>query len=430
MAGDSSSLKFLYGLQSFGIKAGLWNTQQLLSHFGNPERQFPSIHLAGTNGKGSTAAMIAAMAGAGGFRVGLYTSPHLVSFNERIRVDGRQIDDDLLAEYVRSIRGIATRLKATFFEVTTAIAFRYFADSQVQLAVVEVGLGGRLDATNVIHPLVSVITSIGLDHTEHLGDTLEKIAFEKGGIIKPGVPCVTGVSSPAPLAVLRRLARERRSELILRDDAGRAEVCSEVIGGMSVKIRIGNDPERSLFISLAGRHQVSNAATALVTLETLRRVSPEFMISWRQIADGLSNIRKLTGFRGRLDVLESNPLMISDVAHNPDGVRTLMNSLRKLIGRKFVTIFGVMRDKDYREMIDYLRPLSRLFIIVKPSTQRAVSGLELVREFQRRRLRSLSAGTVKEGIRLARLERRPTEPVLLTGSHYLVGEAMKCLGID
>ena len=210
-------INYLYSLQRFGIKLGLQNIEKLLKLFQNPEKDFISVHIAGTNGKGSTSSFIASILKASGYKVGLYTSPHLVDFTERIRVDGIPISREKVVEYVKSLQNEIDLLKATFFEVTTAIAFKHFADEKVDFAVIEVGLGGRLDSTNIILPAVSVITTVSYDHMNILGDTIEEIAFEKAGIIKEGIPCITGCDGKA-LEVIRKVANEKNSKLIVADE--------------------------------------------------------------------------------------------------------------------------------------------------------------------------------------------------------------------
>ena len=430
MTRADTTLKFLLDLQFFGIKAGLDNIRALLFSLGNPERRFPSIHLAGTNGKGSTSAMIASILTASGYRTGLYTSPHLVDFEERIRIDGKKIPREEVIQYTDRMKPEIRKNRATFFEVTTAMAFQYFAESKVDIAVVETGLGGRWDATNVILPELSVITNIGLDHTEYLGNTLSRIAFEKGGIIKPGVPCVTGVDQRGPLGVLRRLARIRGSELITAGGNSSVSVAGRSLTLIHVNLRTPGGRYDGLAVGLAGDHQARNAQLAVLAAEELGRKESFRQISRDSIVGGLESIRKNTGLHGRLDMIRRDPMLIADVAHNPDGTATLTRALKALGAGEYVTLFGVMRDKNYRAMMEALAPHSRLAIGVRPHGGRALETETIVEGFQSAGCRALNGGTVKSGLDLALRERREGEPILVTGSHYVVGELLKSLNFD
>jgi len=423
------SLRFLYSLQKSGIKAGLGNIRSLLCVLGHPERVFPSVHVAGTNGKGSTSAMIAAVLTAAGYRTGLYTSPHLVSFTERIRIDGRKIPTERVAGCTRRLAREIRRTGATFFDATTAIAFQYFADRHVDIAVIETGLGGRWDSTNVITPLVSVITSIGLEHTEYLGDTLRKIASEKAGIIKPGIPCVVGpVGGPGLEAISKRAARTG-SRLVRIRRRSFTPVMSSSTGGQTVDFRFGKRTISGLLIGAMGNFQAGNAAIALKALELLGRAEKKFLIDEQAIRRGFSSLRTLAGFSGRFQFVGRDPAVIADVAHNPDGVRALVSALRTLHAGRFRIVFGAMRDKDYRTMIDLLGPIARMFYFVRPMTERAGNPRELTDYAHSNGLPGLIGGDVAAGIRMAKAENRYREPILITGSHFVVGEALQALNV-
>lgn len=430
MTTDAKTLKFLYGLQSFGIKVGLRNIRLLLASVGNPERSFASIHIAGTNGKGSTSAMIASIASSAGYRTGLYTSPHLISFNERIRINGIPIPDRVLARYTALLEPTAVRIRATFFEVTTAIAFTYFADQKIDLAVVETGLGGRLDATNVLRPLVTVISNISRDHTEYLGYTLSEIAAEKAGIMKRGTPCITAVPRGIALTVLKRTSSKRGAVLIESDEAVSADVLSETLRGVTLRVRSPKRSYNNLFVALAGGHQVKNATLALLALEELEKQSSVYKFNLSDFRGGMKDIRRNSGFRGRLEVLRRSPLIVADVAHNPAAVRSLALSIRKLLGKSLVTIFGVMKDKEYRRMMGPLAGVSRVMIAVEPKTERAMRSDELVKVLRRYSGCAIDGGRVARGVELALKQRRRSEAILIVGSHYVVGEAMEALKIS
>ncbi|MGE5315076.1 MAG: bifunctional folylpolyglutamate synthase/dihydrofolate synthase [Acidobacteriota bacterium] len=414
------TLSYLYGLQKFGIKLGLRNSEQLLAGLDNPHRAFPSVHIAGTNGKGSTSSMIAAVLSAAGYRVGLYTSPHLIDFNERIRINGRNISDSALVRYAEMIRPAVDRCNATFFEATTAIAFRYFADRRVDIAVVETGLGGRLDATNVLTPLVSVITSIGKDHMDVLGDTIAKIAREKGGIIKPGVPCVAGRMPAQAKKVLERIARANSSRMIAVQDSA-----VDLLPDGTLTLEVPGRTITSVELSLKGTYQKDNAAAALCALNEL--AGNGFAISDDAIRRGFDNVGRLSGLRARMQIVERRPMLICDVAHNPDAARVLADSIRLIAHRRLHLIFGVMKDKDYRPMIRTLSELGGRFYCVQASIERSLSASDLFAVVTEEGGEAEQCSTIASALRAARAAAHPDDLILVTGSHYIVGEAMSVM---
>ena len=430
MSDYQETLQFLYGLQSFGIKVGLHNIQRLLDELNHPEKYYPCIHIAGTNGKGSTAALIAAVLTASGYRTGIYTSPHLVHFNERIRIDGIKISEDVLVAYTKSLKPSIIKLRATFFEVTTAIAFKYFAQKKVDIAVIETGLGGRLDATNIIQPVVSIITNIGLEHTDILGGTIEQIAFEKGGIIKSSAPCVTGATHKTVLGILKKISKAKKIPFIQTDSNSSIKIHSSSLNGTEVSISNIDDTYNRLYISLAGEHQIRNAQLALLCLGYIKRSMGFSRINNQTVFRGFKLIRELTGIRGRLDTIHSRRLVITDVAHNPEGVKTLITALNKLWVGKMIVLFGVMRDKDYRSMLNLLQPVSRLTIAVRPSILRALENDCIVSVLHKMHQRAYNGGTVVNGLKIGFNESRSREPVLVTGSHYVVGQILHFLKVS
>lgn len=430
MSDLAEHLRFLYNLQYFGIKLGLRNIRSLLTSLDHPERRFPSIHVAGTNGKGSTSAMIASMLTASGYRTGLYTSPHLVNFMERIRIDGEPVPAELVSEYTQFLKPSIRKLKATFFEATTAIAFQYFAEREVDVAVVETGLGGRFDATNVVTPLVSVITNIGIEHTEHLGRTHARIAFEKGGIIKPAVPCFTDTTNPVALRTLERIARSKRSPFYRSREVSWPSIRHQSLQGTVVDLQTEHASYKNLSISLAGAHQVRNAQLAVLSTEYLRSTKGFTGISASKIKKGLGGIQRLSGLRGRLDILNMRPIVIADVAHNPDGIMTLVRSLKEIGVHQVVAVFGAMKDKDYNQMTAELLPISRCVVAVQPRTDRALDGSRIAKAVHERQSKALLGKSVENGLSLAMNEVREGEPILVVGSHYVVGEVMQALGIQ
>ncbi len=408
---------------------GLENIRKLLRYIGNPENNFPSIHIAGTNGKGSTASMIASILTTSGYRTGLYTSPHLVNFTERIRIDGNKISEKMLVSYTKNLKSKIIEYKATFFEATTAIAFQYFSDQQVDIAVIETGLGGRWDATNVISPLASVITNIEMDHTEYLGKTYSSIAFEKGGIIKPFTPCFTGTKNKEALQQLKNIAHLNSSPIQNADKRSRIVTEKETIEGQTIQLKSEKNEYRNILLPLVGDHQKRNLQLAILTVEHLKENECYSKITNKNIIDGLANIARYSGLRGRFDVVCKKPLIIADVAHNPDGIQTLVRNLKRLIGGKNIIVFGVMKDKDYKRMIKSLSSVSRLAIAVTPKTSRALENNIISNEFHRNSIKSVGLASVEKGIQYAQNECRNNEAIILTGSLYLVGECFKYLEI-
>ncbi|TAK61996.1 MAG: bifunctional folylpolyglutamate synthase/dihydrofolate synthase [Bacteroidetes bacterium] len=421
----NSSISFLYSLQKFGIKLGLRNMEELLEYSGNPQSKFPSIHIAGTNGKGSTAAMIAAILTASGYRTGLYTSPHLVRFNERIRVNGVAIPERMLAKYTRYFMPVIKKTRATFFEATTAIAFQYFADQNVDIAVIETGLGGRHDATNVLTPLLSIITSIGFDHTEQLGKSLSSIAYEKGGIIKREIPCLTGVTLKEPLSAIQTIAREKSSLLLRANKISAGQIKRDDLSGLEIDLKTDKCFYRNLRVSLAGNHQARNAMLAILAVEHLAESHGFNNITIRSVRMGLKKVQFYTGFRGRLHVIKNHPLTIVDVAHNSDGITTALSSLQRLILNKPVVVFGVMADKEYTPMITAIGKLARVVIAVQPNIARALESKNIIEIAQSLGVSSYDGKTVAEGIKLASKLVHSDEAIVIIGSHFVAGEVIR-----
>lgn len=410
------------------MKFGLRNMKYLLRSVGNPENSFPAIHVAGTNGKGSTCAFLASILMEAGCKTALYTSPHLVRFTERIRIDGKEISEQRLVAYTDALRPAIEHCRATFFEATTCIAFQYFADEGVDVAVVEAGLGGRLDSTNVLRPLVSVITNIGLDHTELLGSTITAIAREKGGIIKHGIPCVTGSTDPAALKTLTGIAASLGTSFVRAQEI---VGCAINPNNSRVEFKSRSFSLRNVQLGLDGRHQVTNAQVALAALHVLRKqkTCPSFVrgIGDTDLRRGLSNVARNTRLRGRLEIFRGPHGFILDVAHNPQGVQCLVESLQAKGLKNLVVVFGVMRDKDSDHMLEMLAGVASTVIAVAPKMKRSMQARMLHRRVLSKGIPSRYGGTVSRGLKIAG-KLSHGKPTLVTGSHYLVGEALRFLG--
>ena len=415
-------LNELYRLERFGIKLGLETITELLGHMGNPHRRFKTVHVTGTNGKGSVCAYIASVLRKAGYRTGLYTSPHLVRFNERIQVDGVEIPDaDVARIYAEMQPAIAKTSggskvrQPTFFEVTTAMAFHYFAERKVDIGVIEVGMGGRMDATNVINPLVAVLTRIGLEHTEHLGKTEDRIAREKAGIIKAGCRVVTVDQPTLPIIAAQAHALGCPVTVVGRDV--RVERLGFDRSGQRFRMDDGGKVE--LRIPLLGSYQPENAAIAYAAVRDLAKMGLE--IPREAIAAGFREV----SWPGRMQIVRSDPTVVVDGTHNAPGVPTLVASLRELFpGEKPVFVLGILDDKDLGAFADAIGPLVSRLVIAKPETPRAYPPDAIAKAFEAHvkdpSIVPKVSEAVDRGIALAGRDGL----VVVTGSIYTAGEAL------
>jgi dihydrofolate synthase/folylpolyglutamate synthase len=407
----AEAIQFLYGLKIFGANFELENTRKLAALAGDPQEKLRFIHVAGTNGKGSTCAMLESIYRAAGLRVGLFTSPHLVSFRERIQINRQLIPENEIVRLVAEIRPLLQQFPPdhhpTMFEVVTVMALKFFAEQKCDLVIWETGLGGRLDATNIVMPLASVITNIALDHQQWLGDSLEKIAAEKAGIIKPGIPVVTAADAPAALAVIKEIAREKNAPLILAaagDDESR-------LAGTSAP-------------PLPGEHQKRNAALALATVEVLRQDIP---VTEEKIREGFENVN----WPGRLQLIETpaGQKFLLDGAHNVAGADTLRTALENnfLAGRP-VFIFGALADKNWPDICRLLAPLAAKVFTVPVASERTAKPADLAACF--RRANPALEIMALENLAAALIACKNEPFVVITGSLYLVGEALEQFGFS
>ncbi len=418
-------LQELYRLERFGIKLGLDVITDLLDRLGNPHRGLRCVHVTGTNGKGSVCAYIASVLRAAGYRVGLYTSPHLVRFNERIQVDGELIGDAdvarlyaLIKPHAEAMAGKRRVRQPTFFEVTTAMAFLYFRERNVDIGVIEVGMGGRMDATNVVEPLVAVVTRIGLEHTEHLGKTTERIAREKSGIIKPGCRVVTMDQPVLPVIEARAHGLGCHVTAVGRD------VQYERLGGdlSGQTVRVTNGGRIDLRIPLLGVYQADNAAIAYAVVRELQ--ASGIAIAEDAVARGFAD----TSWPGRLQIVRTSPTVIVDSTHNGPGVPFLASSLRELFpAKRFVFILGILDDKDLQAFADHLGAIAARLIATRPKTPRAFSPEEIARAFAGKGPEADIVPLVREAIDRAIAAARPEDVVVITGSIYTAGEALEHL---
>ncbi len=418
--------EYLDRLQVFGVKLGLENIRTLLSALGGPERRFPSVLVAGTNGKGSVASMLASILEAQGFRTGLYTSPHLVRVEERIRIDGRMIPARAFCSRLGKIRTAIDGLMAgkklvyhpTFFEVLTALAFLYFADEGIDIGVIEVGMGGRFDATNVLEPLVSVITTISLEHQQYLGDTLGKIAFEKAGIIRPGRPVVCGVGEKEALDVIKSRAEELGSPLVRVLGPGKrleAEMTDR-----RFRFSYTADGETISFTpGLAGRHQGGNAATAVAAARALDRTWKK--IGRRAVLKGLAAVR----WEGRLETVSRRPLVILDGAHNREGAGSLARYIKDVIGGPVVLVYASMKDKDIPAVTRLLFPAAARVVLTRVPMDRSADPESIAEAAGPAARPFILEPDTRKAVRAALAEAGGRLPVVIAGSLYLVGEVKR-----
>lgn len=420
------ALERLFSLQTFGIKLGLGPVTALLEEYGNPQRSFPAIHIAGTNGKGSVCAMIASALQASGLRVGLYSSPHLVGFDERIRINGEPIGQECLGNYAREMLPAIERLGCTFFEGTTAMGFRYFAEMNVDVAVIETGLGGRLDATNILEPIAAAVTSIGFDHMKHLGGTLEEIAREKGGIFKSGTIAIVGHVLPRLREVFMEQARDFEAMLRFTDDFCRGLYRSMDFDGTFASFIIDGRELPDLQIDLVGRHQIDNAAVALGVLDSLPK---PFTLDEATLREGFANIRRNTAIRGRLESVRVAPRVVLDVAHNPDGARVLVDSLTALgaRNRNVHIVYGAVEDKDVPGVIESFKPIASRLYAVRADNHRSLPTEEILFQSARAEIPTVSAGSVANGMDAALNEASTDDLIVVCGSFYVVADAITYL---
>jgi dihydrofolate synthase/folylpolyglutamate synthase len=421
MADYRSSIEYLYGLQKYGIKFGLNRTENILARVGNPHLSFRSIHLAGTNGKGSTAAMLSSILTRHGYRTGLYTSPHLVRFTERFRVNDEEAPPEkVLDAFIRMRETWDGSDVPTFFEAVTSMAFLYFAEEKVDWAVIETGMGGRLDATNVIRPEVSVITNVSFDHQAFLGSTLTSIAREKAGIIKSGTPVVTGASQPLVQGVLKAACFRDGSSLyrlgkdfkVRRHGNGTFQY-----QGMSHRMQ-------GVSLSLVGGHQYNNASVALATLEVLEKEG-HLRLDHDVVRDGLQHVR----WPARLEVLQQNPLIVLDGAHNPQGAESLREALKQHFSyRNLHLVLGIMADKDIRGMLRRLLPIAETAIFTKPKYHRAANPENLRRWARPFIQKYYVIPDVASAIQQAKSLASPEDLICIAGSLYFAGEVKEMLG--
>jgi dihydrofolate synthase/folylpolyglutamate synthase len=401
-------------------KKDLTNTLQLCEFLGNPQTKFKTIHIAGTNGKGSTSHMLAAILQTAGYKTGLYTSPHLKDFRERFRIDGQFIDKEFVAGFVERIQPAIEAIEPSFFEITVAMAFDYFAEQQVDVAVIETGLGGRLDSTNIITPELSVITNIGWDHMNLLGDSLQAIAFEKAGIIKPRVPVIIGQTDPETRAVFEQVAAEKQSVLCFADQ--KRYVADWQYQHHQLKIQVsetGSDDRQEYQLDLPGFYQTKNAITVLEVIHQLQKAG--WTITNNHVQQALKQVKKLTGLHGRWEVIHDHPVVVLDVGHNEDGFKQIIAQIELTDYKDLHIVIGLVKDKDLDRAISLL-PKEATYYFTRAQIPRALPEDQLAEKAHAIGLTGHAYAEVNAALQAALQKADKRDMILVCGSVFVVGE--------
>ena len=393
-----SQVPMFQNVGSNAYKEGLENTHILDEHFGHPHTQFRTIHVAGTNGKGSCSHTIASVLQEAGYKVGLFTSPHLTDFRERIRVNGTMIPEQYVMDFIDNERDFFEPLHPTFFELTTALAFKYFAEQKVDVAVIEVGLGGRLDCTNIITPDISIITNISFDHVQYLGDTLAKIAREKAGIIKHGVPVIIGEKHPETTPVFTETAKREQAPLYFAEDF---------------------KPNKDYQYELKGLYQSKNLQTSLCAIDQLIRNG--YHITEENIQNGLLHVTHHTGLRGRWQIVRHSPTVICDTGHNVGGIKYIAQQLKEQKCQELRIVFGMVSDKDVNSVLE-LMPQNAKYYFCQASVKRAMPHHQLKRLAKQHNLQGNSYKTVENAYKKALSQSNPNDCIFIGGSTFVVAD--------
>ncbi|MFY8004789.1 MAG: bifunctional folylpolyglutamate synthase/dihydrofolate synthase [Chitinophagaceae bacterium] len=423
----SETLAFLYTqlpmfsrIGGAAYKASLDNIIKLCNKLGNPQNKFKSVHVAGTNGKGSTSHMLAAILQTAGYKTGLYTSPHLFDFRERIKVNGNVCEEAFVVNFVEKIQPVIKEIQPSFFEITVAMAFQYFAEQEVAIAIIEVGMGGRLDSTNIIQPEISIITNISYDHMQFLGDTLPKIAQEKAGIIKEKTPVVISYKQPEVATVFTSIATEKQAPIHF------AEAIFKVIGSsfignqQAITVKdVEKNIEQAWVLDLAGNYQQYNLPGVLTAIQLLNKKG--FSISHEQLTEGLKQVKKLTGFYGRWELLQEKPTVIADVAHNEAGINQLINQLAKTNYNRLHWIIGMVKDKDVNKVLQLL-PKQATYYFTQAQIERALPANELKAVAAINGLEGTDFSHVNDALKMALSNAQTNDLILVSGSFFIVAE--------
>ena len=415
-----SALPMFSRIGDAAIKKDLTNTRILCERLGNPQQKFKTIHIAGTNGKGSVSHMLAAIMQTAGYKTGLYTSPHLKDFRERIKVDGEMVSEDFVINFTERIKPLISEIEPSFFEITVAMAFEYFAEMQVDIAVIETGLGGRLDSTNIIIPEVSVITNIGMDHMHLLGNTLAEIAFEKAGIIKQGIPVMIGETSNDTANVFTRVAKDRNAPIVFADQQRYSDDYVYKDNHLQVSVVKKHDNEKTDFrLDLTGLYQAKNLITVLTAIDGLKKKG--WKIADDNLHKGLSNVKRITGLHGRWEQIHHKPDVYIDVAHNEDGIRQLVAQAEWMNFRELHIVLGMVRDKDIERVLSLL-PQEAHYYFTKAQIPRALPEEQLAAKAVLHGLEGHHYSNVNIALKVALQNAYADDLIVICGSVFVVGE--------
>lgn len=402
------------------FKKDLDNSIALCNALGHPQNKYKTIHVGGTNGKGSTSHMLAAILQKAGYKTGLYTSPHLKDFRERIRINGKMAPKGFVTSFVKEQKKLINEIEPSFFEVTMAMAFAYFAQEEIDVAVIEVGLGGRLDSTNIIQPDLSVITNISLDHTNILGNTLTEIAFEKAGIIKPSTPVIIGEHHPETDPIFLKKAKEQKADLVFA--ANQLHVASSTKKNTYLELEIyqANQPFlKKLLLDLTGTYQLKNILTVLATVKTLRKIG--YHLTDEAIYSALKAVKKLTGLQGRWQTLTKKPLVICDTGHNKAGITEVVQNIKQTPHKHLHMVIGMVKDKDISTVLALL-PKNATYYFCQPQLERALPANELAKQAANYQLQGATFSSVQQAVANAKSDAKENDLIFIGGSTFVVAE--------
>jgi dihydrofolate synthase / folylpolyglutamate synthase len=415
-----SKLPIFTRIGAAAYKADLQNTILLCKELGHPEKKLKCIHIAGTNGKGSCSHMMSSIFQAAGYKTALYTSPHLIDFRERIKINGIEIGEDDVVSLTEKLIPLTEKIQPSFFEVTVAMAFAYFAEQEVDIAIIETGLGGLLDSTNIITPELSIITNISYDHTNLLGNTLEKIAFQKAGIIKASIPVVIGETHPESEAVFRDMATSQQSNITFADQVFTINEAIHLQDKLNISItNCIHQNTQVIALDLTGDYQVRNIKTVLASLDILR--SNGWHLSAENLAEGLSNVKKNTGIKGRFDILHTNPTIITDVAHNEAGLLEVFNQVNQLPHKNLHIITGFVQDKTVEQILKIF-PRKATYYFTQADIPRALPYEILTEKAVLLGLQGEGFKTVKDALKQALSDAHTDDIILVTGSFFILAD--------
>ncbi len=405
------------------IKAGLNNIIKLSDYFGNPEKKYTTIHVAGTNGKGSVCHMLAAILQKAGYKTGLYTSPHLFDLTERIKINGIEVDKEFVASFVDINVSTFKKIEPSFFEAMTIMAFHYFAIEHVDVAVIETGLGGRLDSTNIVNPILSIITNVSFDHTEILGNTLQKIAYEKAGIIKPNTPVIIGETNAETKDVFLNKAKELDSPILFADQIFKSNILNNNENFQEIELKSLIDGEIiRIKTDLKGNYQQKNVTTTFVATKLLNEL--KLLIHEESILSGFAKSAELTRFKGRWQVLHQQPIIICDTGHNEAGISYVVNQLNKISFKKLHVIIGFVKEKDITKILSLL-PANAIYYFTKANISRAMNEDELRKLAGEHSLYGKSFSNTSQALTTAISNSNKNDLIFIGGSTYVVGEILE-----